>query len=192
MRAALAAVALAGCTHTSPGARNVYELSSPDIGVPWHLHAKGGELVCELPCDAPVAENSGTYLVVHDPKKVWRVDLPTSLPGGDGSHVEMRPHIGKGSPALGAFGTVVALVGATIAFTGIAMAVVNAPTFFSGCSDQAAVLCSRTATDAIEVTGLVMTGVGAVLGAGGFYLMERNRPATAHVRVTPIGISGSF
>src|ERR1700744_2524604 len=79
--------------------KTLYQLSSPDVGQAWHLHAKDGALVCELPCEAWVGAQSGDYLVVHDdPKKVWRLSLPNDEP--DGAHVSMTARVGKGSPAL--------------------------------------------------------------------------------------------
>jgi hypothetical protein len=170
--------------------KTLYELSSPDVGQPWHLHAKDGALVCELPCEAWVGARSGDYLVVHDdPKKVWRLNLPNDEP--DGAHVSMTARIGKGSPALGALGDVLAIGGAAAAFGGLFSLVVSFVNLIegSGCDGPCGAL--QTAATTAEV-GIPLVIGGSMLAVVGIYLTDHNKSAASHIVVTPTSIAGRF
>jgi hypothetical protein len=161
-----------------------YEMSSPDVGTDWHLHAKDGALICELPCDAWLGEHTGSYLVVHDPVKSWRVDMPSDLPAPPGTRVTVTPNVGKGHPALGAFGTTTAIVGATTAFTGITMLVVTLGILLTSASP------TNNNLGNFAIVGASLAVGGALIGAGGYYLADRNK--SARVRFTPNGFAASF
>ena len=166
-----------------------YELSSRDVGIDWHLHAKDGQLICVLPCEASIGAKSGDYLVVHDPIKAWRVDIPSALPTSPGGRVTMEPRIGKGHPALGAFGTGVAIAGATIVAAGVGL-LLGGIVSIQPCPIGAT--CDTDTTVDLFVAGAIATGVGLVLAAGGFYLSEHNKSAAVTLRVLPGGIGGTF
>jgi hypothetical protein len=158
----------------------LYELASPDVGYAWHLHARDGELLCELPCERWIGERSGSYVALHDPKKSWRIDIPSALPAPPGSRVAMDVHVGKGSPALGTLGFALGLVGAAAASAGIGLLLAgyihledpDGPSLFAA--------------------GGIMLGAGALLGVPGFWLTEHNRAPGVHVRVLANGLAGSF
>jgi hypothetical protein len=170
-----------------------YELTSPDVGVPWHLHAKDGAFVCELPCDAWVGARSGDYLVVHDTPKVWRVDLPSTLPARDGEHVLVTPHVGKGSPALGALGTATAITGAVAVFTGIVLLGVSFFDLAAGCDAALPGPCYAALTASLTAqVGAPLFAAGAVLAVVGVYLMEHNRAASMRVHVGPTSLAVRF
>jgi len=173
------AFGITATAHAEPP-KALYELSSPDVGQPWHLHAKDGALVCELPCEAWVSTRSGDYLVVHDPKKVWRVELP-STPPSDGAHVSMTARVGKGSPVLGALGDVLAVGGAASSVAGI---VLLGMSFFN--------LIEPDAAATYLTIGAPLAIGGAILAVVGLYLTDHNRPAASHIVVTPTAIAGRF
>lgn len=176
--------------HAEPP-KTLYELSSPDVGQDWHLHAKDGTFVCALPCEASVGEHSGDYLVVHDdPKKVWRVDLPNAA---DGSRVAMTARIGKGSPALGAFGEVLAVGGAAAGVAGVALLIASLLTIDSGCNDLDPSPCGNV-PDAVTYAaiGAPLVIGGAILATIGLWLTDHNKGASSHVVVTPTSIVGRF
>lgn len=181
---------MAGCATGGAPARVTYALSSPDTGVAWHLHGKGGELLCELPCSWALPADSGAWVGVHDPKKSWRVDIPDTLPAPDGSRVLATVHVGKGTPALGTVGSILGITGATLAISGIALVIASVSTLAQGC-DASSPHCSNfsdgTSYGEIGAPALV---VGAVLGVIGAYWMEHDRAPTLHV--TPTGLAGSF
>jgi len=168
-----------GCASAPPSARVRYALASPDVGEAWHLHAKDGTLVCELPCEAEVGENSGDYLVVHEPK-VWRVNLPNALPTDPGGSVRMEARVGKGSPALATLGYALGIVGAGAAAAGLGAGVYD---FVHG---------FRAVDDNVLAAAGVLLGVGAILGVVGVYLTDHNQGASAHIVVTPTSFGGSF
>ncbi|HEX4516053.1 MAG TPA: hypothetical protein VH054_21035 [Polyangiaceae bacterium] len=184
--ALFAVVTLCAAEARAEPPKTLYELSSPDVGQPWHLHAKDGALVCELPCEAWVGARSGDYLVVHDdPKKVWRVDLPSTP---DGDHVSMTARIGKGSPALGAFGEVLAIGGAAAGVSGVALLV--ASLFSLSCSSTSPCDTTNAVTYATVAVPLIVAG--GILASIGIYLTDHNRSASGHVVVTPMSIAGTF
>ncbi len=184
------AVAIFGCAPNASDASRVrYALASPDVGETWHLHTKDGTFVCELPCEAWVGEKSGDYLVVHEPR-VWRVNLPSELPASPGGSVVMDAHVGKGSPALGTFGTGLAITGAATAAAGIAIGVGDFISLFTNCADDGS--CFQGSTGAIMGVAGALLGAGAILGVVGVYLMDHNRGARSHIVVTPTSLSGSF
>ncbi len=166
--------------------KTLYELSSPDVAQPWHLHAKDGALVCELPCEAWVGARSGDYLVVHDdPKKVWRLDLPSDE---DAAHVSMTARVGKGSPALGMFGEVLAIGGAAAGVSGVALLV--ASLFSLSCSSSTP--CDTTNAVTYATVGVPLIVVGGILAVAGVYLTDHNKSASSHIIVTPTSIAGTF
>jgi hypothetical protein len=172
--------------------KTLYELSSPDVGQAWHLHAKDGTFVCALPCEASVGEHSGDYLVVHedDAKKVWRVNLPSSE---DAARVSMTARVGKGSPALGTFGEMLAVGGAAAGLSGVAMLVVSLINVTTGCGADVdpAAPCTRMSD------GVTYAAIGAPLAVGGtilamvgLYLTDHNKSASSHIVITPTSIAG--
>jgi hypothetical protein len=185
---------LAGCAADAPNARVKYSLSSPDVGQAWHLHARDGTLLCELPCEEWIGAHSGSYLVVHEPR-VWRVNVPSALPAPAGSSVVMEAHVGKGSPTLGAVGTTLGMTGAAIAFAGIVLGVADFIGFFS-CGDALETPGSSSSSSCPAATSFAIGGAllaaGAILGGIGFYWMEHNTSASAHIVVTPTSIAGRF
>jgi len=179
-------VFLCGCSATTSAHQPaLYELSSADVGVPWHLHARDGELVCELPCDARVAERSGDYVVVHDDaeplRKPWRLDLPSSPTA---EHVLLVTHVGKGSPALGTLGAVATFGGSTVAFAGIGIGLVTLFQFFVGSTGDNTQMQNDPRPTWLGV-GAIMTGVGALLAVTGLYLIDHNKAATIQLHVLP-------
>jgi len=175
--------ASAGCGATSSEREPrtaLVELSSADEAYEWHLHARDGTLLCELPCEQWIGEHSGSYLAVHDPAKSWRIDLPSSLPGPPGSRVSMEPHAGKGSPAMGTVGTALGLVGAAAATVGIGL-------LFAG-------YIRLEYPEGLNLlgSGAILVPVGAVVGVPGVWLMEHNRASSVRVRVLPGGLVGTF
>lgn len=169
--------------------KTVYELSSPDVGQDWHLHAKDGTFVCALPCEASVGAHSGDYLVVHDePKNVWRVNLPSSE---DAAHVSMTARVGKGSPALGTLGDVLALTGAAAGVSGVALLVASLFQFASSaCLDGCNSGTPEVVLD-LEI-GAPLLVAGSILAVVGLYLSDHNKPASSHIVVTPTSIAGRF
>ena len=183
-----AILSVLGCATTAQPGQVTYELSSRDL-VDWHLHARDGRLVCVLPCEASIGEQSGDYLVVHDPKKAWRVDIPSELPAAAGGRVTMEPRVGKGHPALGAFGMGVAVTGATIAATGVGLLLAGIATI-QLCPTGST--CNSDPTVNLILSGSIVAAVGLVLGSAGFVLTERNKPAAVTIRVLPGSIAGTF
>jgi hypothetical protein len=173
--------------------KTVYELSSPDVGQDWHLHAKDGTFVCALPCEAAVGAHSGDYLVVHDDvKKVWRVNLPSSE---DAAHVSMTARVGKGSPALGMFGDVLALSGAAAGVGGVALLVASLIQWSTsgGCLDAKSNTCNGSPDALLDVEiGVPLVVVGTIFAVAGLYLSDHNKPASSHIVVTPTSIAGRF
>jgi hypothetical protein len=177
-----AAVTLCAAEAHAEPPKTVYELSSPDVGQAWHLHAKDGAFVCALPCEASIGEHSGDYLVVHDDdsKKVWRVNLPSSE---DAMHVSMTARIGKGSPALGALGDAFAFGGALAGVGGLAMLVVSFGNLAADLGENAATYAG---------IGVPLLVSGAIFAVVGLYLSDHNKPASSHIVVTPTSIAGRF
>jgi hypothetical protein len=181
-----------GCATSASSGSVRYELASRDVGYAWHLHARDGALLCELPCEENVGENSGSYLVVHDRQKAWRVEMPTTLPAPAGGRMSMEPRVGKGSPALGSFGTVLGITGAVTTAVGVVL-------LLTGIFDQT-LWCPSTGgppTCTVEVPTFVGVGgaliaVGLIAGVSGFYLMEHNKAPKAYLHVLPSGITGVF
>lgn len=179
----LAAGLLCGCSSsrtTSEPRTVLVELSSPDEGYVWHLHARDGELLCELPCEHEIGQRSGTYLAVHDPRKSWRIDLPSSLQAPPGSHVSMAPHVGKGTPALGTLGTSLGIAGAASAAAGI------------GLLFAAYIHMLDPDGGTLFFSSMGFLGAGVVMGVPGFWLEERNRASSLRVRFVGNGLVGSF
>ncbi len=186
------ALSLAGCA--SAAAEHpptvTYALSSPDVGVAWHLHAKDGALLCALPCDRALPADSGAWLGDHDPKKSWRLDVPSELPAPAGSRVFATAHVGKGNPALGTLGYMTAIPGATAAVAGVALLVASFISFTQGCSatDTSCTHFDDAATFA--TIGAPLVGIGAVLSVVGVYLTDHNHAPTLHL--VPTGVAGTF
>lgn len=180
--ALFAAAMLCAANASAEPPKALYRLSSPDVGQPWHLHAKDGALVCELPCEAWVGAQSGDYLVVHDdPKKVWRVDLPSREPNG--AHVAMTARVGRGSPALGALGDVLAFGGAAAAVAGLALLVIS--------FGEIAANLDANVVPNVAVGGPLLAA-GAIFASVGLYLRDHNKAAASHVVVTPTSLTARF
>jgi hypothetical protein len=179
-----------GCASSGGKERVLYDLSSPDVGVPWHLHARDGRLICELPCTAWLGADSGAWVGVHDPKKAWRVDVPDELPAAPGSRVFATAHVGKGTPVLETVGYVAGISGATAAVIGVALLVAAFVSAGEGCAtgqttcshfDQAATFAS---------IGAPALAGGAVFGVVGVTLLGKNRAPVLRLRGP--GIDGTF
>jgi hypothetical protein len=191
-----AALLASGCaTSRATDGRVLYELSSPDVGVDWHLHEHEGAFVCALPCEQSIGPKSGEYLVVHDPNKAWRVDMPSSLPGAPGSKVWMDVRVGKGSPTLGTVGGILGAGGALVALTGLTLLIIGVIDFVqcSPFNTASASMCTTTDTGtAFTLAGGISLAVGLSAGAAGVYLVDHNKSATVKIRLTGTGIAGSF
>lgn len=189
---ALSLAALTGCASVGSAERVTYDLSSPDVGVAWHLHGKDGSLLCELPCSAPLGADSGAWLGVHDPKKSWRLDIPAELPAPAGSRVFATARVGKGTPALGTLGYILGVSGATSAVAGAALLVASLVSLSEGCLPTGS---SSSCGDVDQATtfatiGAPMLAGGAVLGVIGYWLLDHNRAPT--LRILPTGVVGTF
>ena len=183
MRLLAAAIVFATAPALADSPGNLYELSSPDVGIAWHLHAKDGALICELPCEQSIAPRSGDYLVVHDPTKSWRLDIPDAIQGGDGARVLLQARVGKGHPALGALGITLASVGATTTFGGLAVFGVGLFNGLSGCSVGSSGCPNFDFAATAVPVGAILMAAGALLATAGVFLMEHNKAASSHRRV---------
>ena len=191
-KAGVAALLLGGCATSSaekpPSV--LYDLSSPDVGVAWHLHAKDGALLCELPCRETLPEQSGAWLGVHDPKKSWRVDLPSMLPAPPGSRVLATAHVGTGSPALGTIGTISAVTGATFAVSGVALLLASLFSLSQGCVATHPTCSSFDDATLYGEIGAPMLIGGAILAVIGAYWKDHNEAPA--LRIVPTGVGGTF
>ena len=188
---ATTAALLAGCATTQTGGTVTYELSSPDVGVAWHLHAKDGALICALPCTAPLGASSDAWLGVHDPKRSWRLDVPSDL-AAPGSRVFATAHVGKGVPALETVGYVVGVSGTTAAVAGIILLLASFVYVTQGCLAGESPCDNAEHAASFATVGIPAVAGGAILGVVGVTLLGNNRAPTLHVRVTPTGIAGTF
>ena len=100
----------------------------------------------------------------------------------------VEPRVGKGSPALGTLGTVMAFTGAAAALAGVGLLVFGGLTirYFSPDGDSAP--WDASVGDAAGI----MTLLGATMATAGVYLMEHNRGASVRVRVLPNSIAATF
>lgn len=173
----------------------LYKFLSPSPAERWTLRDRGGNVLCELPCEKWLGEGSGTYLervpVGGDSPK--RVEIPAELPAPVGTTVSARPHAGKGSPGLATVGG----IGVSFGVLGLVLG----PIFlFIGVGESQ----SQTGRD-FEAVGGVMTGVSAALFGIGLPLALTNAaprldlgftPATGQpavsLRLLPSGIAGVF
>jgi hypothetical protein len=182
----------AGCASSGGKEQVLYDLSSPDVGVPWHLHARDGALICKLPCTAWLGADSGAWIGVHDPKRSWRLDVPSELPAAPGSRVYATARVGKGAPALAPVGYVAGITGATAAVAGVILVLAAFAYSAEGCLvGQTTCSNSEQATTFGEIGAPALAG-GAVLGVVGVTLLGQNRAPTLHVRLTPSGVAGTF
>jgi len=183
-----------GCASASAGtpARVLYDLSSPDVGVAWHLHTKDGSLICALPCRAWLGADSGAWLGVHDPKQSWRLDVPAELPARPGSRVFATAQVGKGTPVLEPIGQATAITGATAAVAGVGLLLAAFVYSAQGCPTGEQT-CDNfdQATTYASIGAPALVG-GAILGVVGVILLGGNRAPVLHVRPTPGGLSASF
>src|SRR5207344_1973613 len=86
----------------------LYKFLPPKPNERWSLHARGGATLCQLPCERWIGEHSGIYLMrapMSDDDEARRVDVAATLPATIGATVTARPHSGRGSAGVSAFGS---------------------------------------------------------------------------------------
>jgi len=95
----------------------------------------------------------------------------------------MEPRVGKGSPTLATFGTVVGLTGGAVLFAGVVLLVASFVNFAQSAYDIAGTYA---------LVGGIMTASGLTAGALGVYLLDHNKAPTAHIHLLPNGLTGTF